>query len=97
MYHFLTQCASSITKAASLLEYGCCRSICLHLRFEISASGNGVDGQQQCTASLAAPAPSLAEEGSGALPLLELFFPPEILGNMNMQILRLSCAHGMQV
>ena len=27
-------------------------------------------------------------EGSGTAPLLELFFSPEILGNMNMQILR---------
>ena len=29
-----------------------------------------------------------AKEGSGTVPLLELFFSPEILGNMNMQILR---------
>ena len=34
-------------------------------------------------------APSLhKEEGSGTAPLLELFFSPEILGSMNMQILR---------
>ena len=28
--------------------------------------------------------PFTTEEGSGAPPLLELFFPPEILGNMNI-------------
>ena len=31
--------------------------------------------------------PFTREEGSGTAPLLDLFFSPEILGNMNMQIL----------
>ena len=31
--------------------------------------------------------PFTKKEGSGTAPLLELFFSPEILGNMNMQIL----------
>ena len=39
-------------------------------------------------ASLASPAPSLEEEGSGALPVHELFFSPGFLGNMNIHEIR---------
>ena len=34
--------------------------------------------------SFVSPAPSLAEEGSGALPVHELFFSPGFLGNINI-------------
>ena len=40
-----------------------------------------------CTCSLTVP-PLHTEEGSGMAPLFKLFFSPEILGNINMQILR---------
>ena len=46
-------------------------------------------------ASLAAP-PLHKEEGSGTALLLKLFCFPEILGNMNMQILRPQYDRDMQ-
>ena len=48
-----------------------------------------------CKISLAAP-PLQKEEGSGTAPLLELFCSPEILGNINMQILCPQHDHDMQ-
>ena len=41
--------------------------------------------------NLASPAPSLEEEGSGALSVHELFFSPGFLGNMNIHDIRRAC------
>ena len=41
--------------------------------------------------SLALPAPSLEEEGSGTLSVHELFFSPGFLGNMNIHEIRRAC------
>ena len=45
---------------------------------------------QASVPSLASPAPSLEEEGSGALPVHELFFAPRFLGNKNIHEIQLA-------